>query len=154
MMTSSAFLRPFSVIGDFWNVISWTESTSASLTTLKILTGWITKNCGKFYKRWEYQAIWPASCKTYIQVKKQQLELDIEQQISSKLGKEYIKAVYCHFAYLTSMLSTSCKMLGWMNLKWESRLMKLKEESEKAGLKLNIQKTKFMLMYGKTNTIL
>ena len=47
-----------------------------------------------------------------MQVKKQQLELDVEQWISSKLGKEYVKAVYCHSAYLTYMQSTSCKMLG------------------------------------------
>ena len=106
-------------------------------------------------------------------VKKQQLELDMEQQTGSKLGKEYVKAVYCHPAYLTYMQSTSCKMLGWMNHKLESRLqagrninnlryaddtthmaeseeelrsllMKVKEESEKVGLKLNIQKTKIM----------
>ena len=79
-----------------------------------------------------------------MQVKKQQLEPDMEQWTGSKLGKEYVKAVYCHPDYSTSMQSTSCKMLGWMNLKLESRLMKLKEESEKTGLKLNIQKTKIM----------
>ena len=50
-----------------------------------------------------------------MQVKKQQLEPDMEHQTGSKLGKEYIKAVYCHRAYLTSMQSTSCEMLGWMN---------------------------------------
>ena len=57
-----------------------------------------------------------------MQVKKQELELDIEQLTSSKLGKEYNKAVYCHPVYLTYMQSTSCKMLGWMNHKLESRL--------------------------------
>ena len=56
-----------------------------------------------------------------MQVKKQQLELDMEQQTGSKLGKEYIKAVYCHPAYLTYMLSTSWEMLGWMKHKLESR---------------------------------
>ena len=56
-------------------------------------------------------------------VKKQQLELDMEQLTSSKLGKEYDKAVYCHPAYLTSMQSTSCKTLGWMNHKLEPRLL-------------------------------
>ena len=91
----------------------------------------------------------------------------MEQRVGSKLGKEYIKAVYCHPAYLTSVQSTSCEMLGWMKHKLESRflgeifryeddtilraegeeelrslLMKVKEESEKAGLKFNIQKTK------------
>ena len=105
-----------------------------------------------------------------MQVKKQQLELDMEQQTGSKLGKEYIKAVYCHPAYLTYMQNTSCEMPGWMKHKLESRLMgkipitsdmqmtppmaesqelkslliKVKEESEKVGLKLNVQKTKIM----------
>ena len=54
-------------------------------------------------------------------VKKQQLESDMEQQTGSKLGKEYVKAVYCHPAYLTYMQSTSCEMLGWMKHKLESR---------------------------------
>ena len=57
-----------------------------------------------------------------MQVKKQRLEPDMEQQTDSKLGKEYIKAVYCHPAYVTSMQSTSCEMLGWMKHKVESRL--------------------------------
>ena len=57
-----------------------------------------------------------------MQVKKQQLELDVEQQTGSKLGKEYIKAAYCHPAYLTYMQSTSCKMPGWMKHKLELRL--------------------------------
>ena len=66
-------------------------------------------NCGIFFKRWEYYTTLPTSCKTYMQVRKQQLELDMEQQTGSKLGKEYVKAVYCHPAYLTSMQSTSEK---------------------------------------------
>ena len=57
-----------------------------------------------------------------MQVKKQQLELDMEQQIGSKLGKEYVKAVYYHPAYLSYMQSTSCEMPGWRNHKLESRL--------------------------------
>ena len=57
-----------------------------------------------------------------MQVKKQQLELDKEQRTGSKLGKEYVKCVYCHPAYLTYMQSTSCEMLGWMKHKLESRL--------------------------------
>ena len=57
-----------------------------------------------------------------MQVKKQQLELDIEQQTEPKLGKEYIKAVYYHPAYLIYMQSTSCEILGWMKHKLESRL--------------------------------
>ena len=56
-----------------------------------------------------------------MQVKKQQLELDMEPQTGSKSEKEYIKAVYCHPAYLTYMWNTSCKMLGWMKHKQESR---------------------------------
>ena len=99
-----------------------------------------------------------------MQAKKQELEPDMEQQIGSKLGKEYIKAVHCHPAYLTHMQSTSCEMPGWMkhkiagrntnNLRYadattlmaeskeelKSLLVKVKEESEKAGLKFNIQK--------------
>ena len=95
----------------------------------------------------------------------------MEKQTGSKLGKEYIKAVYCHSAYLIYMQRTSCEMPGWMKDKLESRLqgemsitwhaddttlmaeskeelksllMKVKEESEEVGLKLNIQKTKIM----------
>ena len=107
-----------------------------------------------------------------MQVKKQQLEADMEQQTGSKLGKEYVKAIYYHPVYLTYMQSTSCEMPSWMKHKLESRLLgeisiisdmqitpplwqkvkknsrtswwKWKEESEKAGLKLNIQKTKIM----------
>ena len=98
-----------------------------------------------------------------MQVKKQQLEPDMEQQTGSKLGKEFVKAVYCHPAYLSYMQSTSWEMPGWMKHKLESRLqgeisitdttlmaeskeklksflMKAKEESEKAGLKLNFKK--------------
>ena len=57
-----------------------------------------------------------------MQVKKQQLELDMEQQTGSRLGKEYIKAVYCHSAYLAYMQSTFCEMPGWMKHELESRL--------------------------------
>ena len=57
-----------------------------------------------------------------MQDKKQQLEPDMEQQIDSKLGKEYVKAIYCHPVYLTYMLSTSCKMPAWMKHKLKSRL--------------------------------
>ena len=103
-----------------------------------------------------------------MQIRKQQLELDMEQQTGSKSGKKYVKAVYCHPAYLTSMQSTSIETQGWIpaqagikiagrninNLRYandttlmaeskeelKSLLMKVKEESEKVGLKLNIQK--------------
>ena len=57
-----------------------------------------------------------------MQVRKQQLEQDMEQWTGSKSGKEYIKAVYCHLAYLTYMQSTSCELPGWMKHKLESRL--------------------------------
>ena len=67
-------------------------STSALLNLPKPLTVWITTNCGKFLKRWEYQTTWPASWEIWMQVKKQQLELDMEQQTGSKSGKEYVKA--------------------------------------------------------------
>ena len=102
-----------------------------------------------------------------MQVKKQQLELDVEQQTGSKLGKEYIKTIYCHPAYLTYMwnarldeVQAGIKIAGRNinNLRYaddttlmaegeeelKSLLMKVKEESEKAGLRLNIQKTKIM----------
>ena len=136
----------------------------------KPLTVWITTNCGKFLTSWEYETTLPASWEICMQVKKEQLELDMEQWSGSKLWKDYVKAVYCHPAIY--MQSISCKMPGWMKHKLESRLlgefinnlrhaedptlmaeskeeiksllMKLKEESEKAGLKLNIQKTKII----------
>ena len=105
-----------------------------------------------------------------MQVKKQQLEPDMERQSGSKSGKVYLKAVYCHPAYLTYMQCIACEIPGWMKHKQETRLpgeisttsdmqqllmaesvdelksllMKVKEESEKVGLKLNIQKTKIM----------
>ena len=97
-----------------------------------------------------------------MQVKKQQLELDMEQKIGSKLRKGYLKAVYCHLAYLTYMQSTSCEILDWMkhkhnNLRYahdstvmaeieelRSLLLKVKVESEKVGLNFNILKTKIM----------
>ena len=79
----------------------------------KPLTVWITINGGKFWKWWEYQTTWPASWETYMQVRKQQLELDMEQRTGSKQEKEYVKAVYCHPAYLTSMQSTSRETLDW-----------------------------------------
>ena len=106
-----------------------------------------------------------------MQVNKQQLEPHMEQWTGSKLGKEYIKAVYCYPAYLTYMQSTSCEMLGWMNEaqvgikiarrniknliyaddttlmaeseeELKSLLMKVKEESEKVGLKLKHSENK------------
>ena len=75
--------------------------------------------CGKFLKRWDYQTTLPASWETCMQVKKQQSEPDMEQQTTSKSGKEYVKAVWFHLVYLTYMQSTSGKMLGWMKHKLE-----------------------------------
>ena len=146
-------------------------STSALLTMPKPLTMWITTNCGKFFKRWEYQTTLPVSCEICMQVKKQQLEQDMVQQTDSKLGKEYVKAVYYHPAYLTyaeyimrntglDEAQTGIKIAGRntnnfryaddTTLMAESKeelnsfLMKVKKESEEVGLKLNVQKTKIM----------
>ena len=66
----------------------------------------LSQQTGKFLKRREYQTTWHASWEICMQVKKQQFELDMEQQTGSRLGKEYIKAVYCHSAYLTYMQSS------------------------------------------------
>ena len=86
------------------------------------LTVWIKTSCGKFSQRWEYQTTWPASWETCTQVKKQQLEPDVEQQTASKLEKEYVKNVCCCLAYLTYMQSTFCEMPDWRKHKLESRL--------------------------------
>ena len=86
--------------------------TSASLTTLKPLTVWITINCGKFWKRWEYQTTLLASWEICMQVRRQQLELDMGQRTGSKLGKEYIKAIYCHLA-LCRVHHVKC-WAGWL----------------------------------------
>ena len=79
---------------------------------LKSLTLWITTNCGIFLKIWEYQTTSPASWESSMQDKKKQLEPDMEQQTGSKLGKEYVKDVYCHPAYLTNIQNTSWEMPG------------------------------------------
>ena len=128
-------------------------------------------DCGKHLKRWEYQITLPASWEICMQVKKKQLDFDMEQRTGSKLEKEYVKAAYCHPGYLIYMQNILCKIQGWMKQKLESRLpaeisittdkqmtppswWKAKtnwrvslwkwQESEKAGLKLNIQKTMIM----------
>ena len=96
-------------------------STSASLTIPKPLTVWITTNW-KILK--EMGITDPsASWEICMQIKKQQLELDIQQQTGSKLGKDYVKAVYCHPTYLTYMQSTSGETLVWRKHKLESRLL-------------------------------
>ena len=95
------------------------NSISALSTMPKPLTVCITINCGKFWKRWEYQTNWPASWEICMQVRKQQLELDMEQQTGSKQEKEYFKTVYCHPVYLTYMQSTSWETLDWKKHKLE-----------------------------------
>ena len=80
-----------------------------------------------------------------MQVKKQQLELDMEQQTGSKSGKEYVKAVYCHPAYLTSMQSTSWEMLDWMKHKLESRL------PGEISITANMQMTPYLWQKAKKN---
>ena len=98
-------------------------STSASLSTLKPLTVWITTNCGKLFKRSEYQTTLPPSWEICMQVKKKQLELDMKQQTGSKSGKEYIhQGCMLSPVCLTSIQSTSCEIPGWMNHMLESRL--------------------------------
>ena len=146
-------------------------STSALLTTPMPLTVWVTTNCGKFWKRGEYQTTSSASREIRMQVKKQQLELDMEQQTGSKSGKEYQGCILspCLFNLFVEYIMRNAglneaqagiKIAGRniSNLRYaddttlmaeseeelKSLLMKVKEESKKVGLKLNIQKTKIM----------
>ena len=81
-----------------------------------------SQQTGKFLKRCAYQTTLPASWEICMQVKKQQLELDMEQQTGSELGKEYIKAAYCHCAHSAYMQSTSWEILDQMKNKLKSRL--------------------------------
>ena len=83
---------------------------------------WVTTNLKRweFLKIWEYQTTLSATWETCMQIKKQEFELDMEQWTCFKLGKEYVKAVYCHPTYLTYMQSTLCKVLGWINHKLQS----------------------------------
>ena len=113
---------------------------------MKALTMWITTNYGKFLKRWEYQTTWPLSWEICTQVKKQYLEPDMEQQTGSKSGKEYVKIVYYHPAYLTYMQSISCKMLGWMKHKLASRL-----PGEISNITSDMQMTPPLWQKGKKN---
>ena len=82
---------------------------------------WIALWCQ--LKRREYQTTLPVSWEICMQVRKQQLEPDMEKWTGSKLGREYVKAVYCHPAYLTSLQSRLCEMPGWMKHKLKSRLL-------------------------------
>ena len=143
-------------------------SISALLTMAKFLTLWITTNCGKFWKRWEYQTTWPASWDTYMQVRKQQLELDMEQdwfQIGKGVHQGCILSP-CLFNFYAEYIMRNARLeeaqagikIAGRNInnliyadditlmaeseeELKSLLMKVREESEKVGLKLNIQKT-------------
>ena len=108
---------------DHWKSKRVTKNSTSILLTMSMpLIVWITTNGGKFFKRWEYQTTLPASWEICMQVKKQHLELDMEQLIDSKLGKQYVKALYCQHAYLTDMQSISWEVLGWIKYELESRL--------------------------------
>ena len=85
------------------------------MTTLKPLTVWITTNCGKFLKRWGYPRNLYAGQEATVST-------GHGTMTGSKLGKEYVKAIYCFPAYLTYTWGTSCEMQGWMTHKLESRL--------------------------------
>ena len=88
-------------------------SIFALLTMPKPLTVWVTTNSGKFFKRWKYQTTLPASWEICMQGNKQQLKPDMEQQISSKLGKQHLKAVYCHSACLICRVHHAKCLAGW-----------------------------------------
>ena len=141
-------------------------SISAWLTMPKPLTVWITRNCGKFWKRWEYQTTWPASWEICMQVRKQQLEHGTTDwfQIGKGVHQGYILwpclfnlyAEYIMRKVELEEAQAGIKISGWNinNLRYaddttfmaereeelKSLLMKVQEESEKVGLKLNIQK--------------
>ena len=137
---SSMWTENFQIQAGFWGGRGSTRDQTANIcwimektrgfqknihfccTMLKLLCG--PQQSGKFLKRWEYQTTVPASRETCMQIKKQQLESDMEQATGSKLGKEYNKVVYCHPVYLTYMQSISCEMRGWMKHKLESRLQR------------------------------
>ena len=137
------------------------------LSMPKPLTVWITTNCGKFLKIWEYQTTWPASWEICMQVRKQQLELDMEQQTGSKSGKEYVKVFFIlspclfnsHAEYtmrnagldeaqagiriavrnISSLGNADdTTLMAESKEEIKSLLMKVKEESRELGLKLNI----------------
>ena len=118
-------------------------STSASLTMLKPLTVWITTNCRKILKEMGIPDHLTCLLRNLYAGQDTNLELDVEQQTGSKLGKEYIEAIYCHSAYLTSMQSTSYEMPGWINHKVQSRLLgEISITSDMQIISLHWQKVK------------
>ena len=150
-----------SLSGIFFQFLLWKPSH----TVHEILMNSRSQQTGKFFKRWEYQTTWPASWEICMQVKKQQLELDMEQQTDSKLGKEYVTLLinlYAEYIIRNARLDEAqagIKTAGRNinNLRytddailigWKQRTKEHLDESEwgewKAGLKLNIQKTKIM----------
>ena len=132
----------------------------------KPLTVWITINCGKFWERWEYQTTWLASWETYLQVRKQKLELDMEQQtgvlqgciLSPCLFNFYAEYIMRNAGLEEAQAGVKIAGRNINNLRYaddttlmakseeelKNLLMNVKEKSEKVGLKLNIQKTKIM----------
>ena len=94
---------------------------SSSLAMLNLLTVWITTNCGKFLKTWEYQTILSASWETCVQVKKQQVNKSIDGLVPN--WERSTSRLYYHPAYLTYMQSTLREMPGWMNHKLKSKLL-------------------------------
>ena len=108
----------FNIIAARWKEVN----CSSTAGWVKTLHTFIQGTTMKHMKKDKYSGINEVQC---MQVRKQQLELDIEQQTGSKQEKEYVKAVYCHPAYLTYMQSTLCEMPGWMKHKLESRCWKV-----------------------------
>ena len=95
---------------------------SALLTMPKPLTVWITINCGKFWKRWEYQSTWPASWETCVQVRKQQLELDMEQHTCLQIGKGVRQGCILSLCLFNFCAEYIMRNSGWRKHKLESRL--------------------------------
>ena len=107
----------------------WATELNWTKLNWKPLTVWTTTNYKIFLMRWEYQTTLSASWETCMQHKKQQFILDMEQWTGSKLGKDYVEAVYYYRVYLTYIQSTSYEMLSWMTHKLESRLKREIETS-------------------------
>ena len=121
-----------------WSIVGTLYVNTSCIIWITHLFVWITRcgrleEMGRFFKRWEYWTTWPASWEICMQVKKQQLELDTEQQPGSKSGKAYIKVVYCHPTYLTYMQSISWEMLGWLESRLPQRYYQERSVGTSAG---------------------